>query len=144
MDPNMIVYSKPEEQPIPALYMAVRDSADIRCVELLLDTQARVDLCDFPHRESPFWPGRLLGAVAGNRKIDPSVVQLLVEAKADLCEDVYTMPVVKVADDLRVLETPLLRNLDSSGQLVSEFLRFGMDAHHSVLCWHVGSVCGMF
>src|SRR5690554_1125721 len=123
---------------VRALQYAVHRSWDVRCVELLLDAAADIDLCRMPERDLPLRRGNLMWWAAGNPWIDESVVEILLQAKADLSAKRVPRNVLRTElpdsrVEVRSLRNLVARNMEAGGNLVSEMLRLGSDAHHNHL-----------
>lgn len=124
MDPNITAFHAGVGSD-KALEVAVQHASDVRIVELLLRAGARAD------RQLK---RNLLWLAAGNEKMDPSVVKLLAHAKADLGEDLSSLPLRKDdGGDWYVLDTPLLRSLSRGVRMLRELLDVGMDGHNSMI-----------
>lgn len=123
---------------IPVLQYAVREAWDVRCVELLLDAQADIGLCRFPFKKDPAARSNLLWTAAANPDVDPSVVELLLHARANLGEGfgvarrLYEHECRDERAGVKIWRELLAYSVDQGGHLTRVLLRLGMDAHRSL------------
>lgn len=121
MDPDLVISRDPEDstQMFRALRFAVAFHYDIRTVELLLDEGAEVWLCEWPFLRAPDWQESLLWVAAENPHWEPSILDTLVDADADIS---------------RLAREPknVLQDVSCSAGHLRKMLRLGIDAHSLV------------